>query len=140
MPSDFVKISLRSAESVVLRSAAISRKAFQNSSSMLTSVTRSPIETECLVNMKPTPISNCIIQIPGVVRRLLHDARHFHQCGHRALPIRPNYIGKSIPTARADRVQVRLGPQPTEAEMRKSPDRVVLYSMVESIKEPERAQ
>ena len=29
--------------------------------------------------------------------------------GHRALPIRPNYVGKSIPTARADRVQVRLG-------------------------------
>ncbi len=30
--------------------------------------------------------------------------------GHRALPIRPNYVGKNIPTARAERVQVRLAP------------------------------
>ena len=29
--------------------------------------------------------------------------------GHRAVPIRPNYVGKNIPTARAERVQVRLG-------------------------------
>ena len=48
--------------------------------------------------------------------------------GHRALPIRPNFIGKSIPTARADRVQVRIG-----GDDRKAADRVVLYSMVESI-------
>ncbi len=60
--------------------------------------------------------------------------------GHRALPIRPNYVGKSIPTARADRIQVRLGPIPADSETRKSSERVVLYSMVESIKEPERPQ
>ena len=28
--------------------------------------------------------------------------------GHRAVPIRPNYVGKNIPTSRAERVQVRL--------------------------------
>jgi aspartate carbamoyltransferase catalytic subunit len=59
--------------------------------------------------------------------------------GHRALPIRPNYVGKSIPTARADRVQVRLGPMATDTETRKSSDRVVLYTMVEPIKQPVRA-
>ncbi len=48
--------------------------------------------------------------------------------GHRALPIKPNFIGKSIPSARGDRVQVRIG-----NEDRKSADRVVLYSMVEPI-------
>jgi pyrimidine operon attenuation protein / uracil phosphoribosyltransferase len=60
--------------------------------------------------------------------------------GHRALPIRPNYVGKSIPTARADRVQVRLGPMAADNETRKSTDRVVLFSMVESIKEQERPE
>lgn len=54
--------------------------------------------------------------------------------GHRAVPIRPNYVGKSIPTARADRVQVRIGPP--EADGRPA-DRVVIYAMVDSIKEPE---
>ncbi|MGH7917292.1 MAG: phosphoribosyltransferase family protein, partial [Candidatus Binataceae bacterium] len=52
--------------------------------------------------------------------------------GHRAVPIRPNYVGKSIPTARTDRVQVRLGPD----DQRKN-DRVVLYTMVDSFREPE---
>ena len=28
--------------------------------------------------------------------------------GHRELPIRPDYVGKNIPTARADHVHVRL--------------------------------
>ena len=28
--------------------------------------------------------------------------------GHRAVPIRPNYVGKNIPTSRSERVQVRL--------------------------------
>jgi aspartate carbamoyltransferase catalytic subunit len=56
--------------------------------------------------------------------------------GHRALPIRPNYIGKSIPTARTDRVQVRItAPDPG----RKPADRVVLYSMLESRKPAENA-
>jgi aspartate carbamoyltransferase catalytic subunit len=55
--------------------------------------------------------------------------------GHRAVPIRPNYVGKSIPTARADRVQVRIGPP--DADGRRPADRVVVYAMVDSIKEPE---
>ncbi|MBF6559570.1 MAG: hypothetical protein IVW56_04690 [Candidatus Binataceae bacterium] len=57
--------------------------------------------------------------------------------GHRALPIRPNYVGRSIPTARAERVQVRLGPAAAAGEPRRAPDRVVVYSLVESLKEPE---
>jgi len=42
-------------------------------------------------------------------------------------------------TARAVRVQVRLGPVPSETDARKSADRVVLYAMVDSIKEQEPA-
>ncbi len=57
-------------------------------------------------------------------------------CGHRAVPIRPNYVGKHIPTARAERVQVRLTPPAgTAAGRAKVQDRVVVYSMVESLKE-----
>jgi pyrimidine operon attenuation protein/uracil phosphoribosyltransferase len=52
--------------------------------------------------------------------------------GHRALPIRPNYIGRSIPTSRSERVQVRLTPALDE-EKRKAVDRVVLYSMVDAL-------
>ena len=55
--------------------------------------------------------------------------------GHRALPIRPNYIGKSIPTARTDRVQVRIGVP--DHDGRKPADRVVLYSMLEAQKPAE---
>jgi pyrimidine operon attenuation protein/uracil phosphoribosyltransferase len=51
--------------------------------------------------------------------------------GHRALPIRPNYVGKSIPTARTDRVQVRLGP--AGGDGRKLTDRAVIYSVVEPL-------
>ncbi|HEY2125459.1 MAG TPA: phosphoribosyltransferase family protein, partial [Chthoniobacterales bacterium] len=29
--------------------------------------------------------------------------------GHRELPIRPDYVGKNLPTAEADKVRVRLG-------------------------------
>src|ERR1700680_1432701 len=55
--------------------------------------------------------------------------------GHRAVPIRPNSAGKNIPTARAERVQVRLSA--SEAQRGHKPaDRVVVYSMLESIKEP----
>jgi aspartate carbamoyltransferase catalytic subunit len=57
--------------------------------------------------------------------------------GHRALPIRPNYVGKSIPTARADRVQVRIASP--DGDERKPPDRVLLYSMLESRKPAENA-
>ena len=28
--------------------------------------------------------------------------------GHRELPIRPDYVGKNLPTARGERVQVRV--------------------------------
>jgi aspartate carbamoyltransferase catalytic subunit len=60
--------------------------------------------------------------------------------GHRAVPIRPNYVGKNIPTARAERVQVRLVPPDGTATARaKAQDRVVIYSMVESLKEGEGA-
>jgi aspartate carbamoyltransferase catalytic subunit len=53
--------------------------------------------------------------------------------GHRALPIRPNYVGKNVPTARNERVQVRLTAA-GEREGRPA-DRVMVYSMVESLKE-----
>ena len=60
--------------------------------------------------------------------------------GHRAVPIRPNYVGKNIPTARAERVQVRLAPPEGAAAARaRGQDRVVVYSMVESLKEGESA-
>ena len=55
------------------------------------------------------------------------------------LPIRPNYVGKSIPTARAERVHVRLAAPPEANGPHKAADRVVLYSMVESMKEAESA-
>ncbi|MGO9062900.1 MAG: phosphoribosyltransferase family protein [Candidatus Binataceae bacterium] len=54
--------------------------------------------------------------------------------GHRALPIRPNYVGKNVPTARNERVQVRLGDAVEQGAGRPA-DRVMVYSMVESLKE-----
>jgi pyrimidine operon attenuation protein/uracil phosphoribosyltransferase len=57
------------------------------------------------------------------------------------LPIRPNYIGRGIPTARQERVQVRLAAS-DDAEKRRATDRVVLYSMVDAldpVKTPEDA-
>jgi pyrimidine operon attenuation protein/uracil phosphoribosyltransferase len=54
--------------------------------------------------------------------------------GHRAIPIRPNYVGKNIPTTRAERVSVRLDPAWPAAD-RRSTDRVVVYSIVDSLKE-----
>ena len=54
--------------------------------------------------------------------------------GHRAVPIRPNYVGKNVPTARNERVQVRLG-DPVEGGGARPADRVMVYSMVESLKE-----
>jgi pyrimidine operon attenuation protein/uracil phosphoribosyltransferase len=59
--------------------------------------------------------------------------------GHRAVPIRPNYVGKNIPTSRSERVQVRLGLLDGEGN-HKSHDRVTIYSMVDSMKEPETAR
>jgi aspartate carbamoyltransferase catalytic subunit len=58
--------------------------------------------------------------------------------GHRAIPIRPNYVGKNIPTAVSERVQVRLDSDATDGH--KSGDRVVIYSLLESMKEPAAAQ
>jgi aspartate carbamoyltransferase catalytic subunit len=55
--------------------------------------------------------------------------------GHRAVPIRPNYVGKSIATARTDRVQVRIAA--LDSQGRKSADRVLLYSMLDGLKQPE---
>jgi pyrimidine operon attenuation protein/uracil phosphoribosyltransferase len=36
--------------------------------------------------------------------------------GHRELPIRPDYVGKNLPTAAADKVRVRLGDSGDEKE------------------------
>jgi len=58
--------------------------------------------------------------------------------GHRAVPIRANYVGKNIPTARSERVQVRLEP-PTPDGKHKPHDRATIYSMVEPLKAPEHA-
>jgi pyrimidine operon attenuation protein/uracil phosphoribosyltransferase len=55
--------------------------------------------------------------------------------GHRALPIRPDYVGKGIPTALAERVQVRLVAADAAPGRKAAADRAVLYSMVESLKE-----
>jgi pyrimidine operon attenuation protein/uracil phosphoribosyltransferase len=29
--------------------------------------------------------------------------------GHRELPIRPDYVGKNVPTSSSDRIRVRIG-------------------------------
>jgi pyrimidine operon attenuation protein/uracil phosphoribosyltransferase len=55
--------------------------------------------------------------------------------GHRAVPIRPNYVGKNVPTTRAERVLVRLDTEPP-APGRRSSDRAVVYSIVDPRKEP----
>jgi len=56
--------------------------------------------------------------------------------GHRAVPIRPNYVGKNIPTSPSERVQVRLAPTGTNGK-HKTQDRATIYSMLEPIKAPE---
>ncbi len=58
--------------------------------------------------------------------------------GHRAVPIRPNYVGKNIPTSRTERVQVRLGTAGSDPKV-KTHDHVTIYSIVEPMKEPEAA-
>ncbi len=58
--------------------------------------------------------------------------------GHRELPIRPTYVGKNIPTARGERVAVRLA-EHDAASGQKPGDRVLIYSMVESLKQAEEA-
>ncbi len=59
--------------------------------------------------------------------------------GHRAVPIRPNYVGKNIPTSRTERVQVRLAPSSDDSKA-VSHDRVMIYSIVEPLKETEAAR
>ena len=59
--------------------------------------------------------------------------------GHRALPIRPNYVGKNIPTSRSERIQVRLAVSRADGSSR-SRDHVTIYSMVESLKEADQAE
>jgi len=59
--------------------------------------------------------------------------------GHRAIPIRPNYVGKNIPTTRTERVLVRLDPIPPVAGQRGA-DRVVVYSVLDPLKEPSAIQ
>ena len=45
--------------------------------------------------------------------------------GHREVPVKPNYVGKNIPSAEHERVRVRL-----RGEDRESSDRVVIYSII----------
>ena len=47
--------------------------------------------------------------------------------GHREVPVKPNYVGKNIPSSENDRVRVRL-----RGEDRETSDRVVIYSMLQS--------
>jgi aspartate carbamoyltransferase catalytic subunit len=56
--------------------------------------------------------------------------------GHRSVPIRPNYVGKNVPTARNERVQVRLAVADAEGR-HKLQDRVTIYSVVQPMKEPQ---
>ena len=44
--------------------------------------------------------------------------------GHREMPVKPNYVGKNIPSAENERVRVRLG-----GDNRETQDRVVIYSI-----------
>jgi pyrimidine operon attenuation protein / uracil phosphoribosyltransferase len=59
--------------------------------------------------------------------------------GHRAVPIRPNYVGKNIPTSASERVQVRLAPSGGNGKP-KAHDRAMIYSMVEPVKTPEQVK
>ena len=59
--------------------------------------------------------------------------------GHRAVPIRPNYVGKNIPTSASERVQVRLAPSGRNGKPR-AHDRAMIYSMVEPVKTVEQVK
>ncbi len=48
--------------------------------------------------------------------------------GHREVPVKPNYVGKNIPSSEKDRVRVRL--QGVEQAER---DQVVIYSIVDAV-------
>jgi aspartate carbamoyltransferase catalytic subunit len=45
--------------------------------------------------------------------------------GHREVPVKPNYVGKNIPSSENDRVRVRL-----RGDDRETSDRVVIYSVM----------
>jgi pyrimidine operon attenuation protein/uracil phosphoribosyltransferase len=45
--------------------------------------------------------------------------------GHREIPVKPNYVGKNIPSSEKERVRVRL----RESEQSEQ-DQVVIYSIV----------
>jgi len=45
--------------------------------------------------------------------------------GHREVPVKPNYVGKHIPSSENDRVRVRL-----RGEDREGADCVVIYSII----------
>ena len=47
--------------------------------------------------------------------------------GHREVPVKPNYVGKHIPSSENDRVRVRL-----RGEDREAADHVVIYSIIKS--------
>jgi pyrimidine operon attenuation protein/uracil phosphoribosyltransferase len=48
--------------------------------------------------------------------------------GHREVPVKPNYIGKSIPSSERERVRVKL----REAEQDEK-DKVVIYSLISPV-------
>ncbi|HEX5690671.1 MAG TPA: bifunctional pyr operon transcriptional regulator/uracil phosphoribosyltransferase PyrR, partial [Roseiflexaceae bacterium] len=45
--------------------------------------------------------------------------------GHREVPVKPNYVGKNIPSSESERVRVRL-----RSEDQQASDRVVIYSLI----------
>lgn len=54
--------------------------------------------------------------------------------GHRELPIRPDYVGKNIPTSKDDRVVVRLGERDSEEQV------VVERSALQKVSEVKKAR
>ena len=55
--------------------------------------------------------------------------------GHREVPVKPNYVGKNIPSSENERVRVRL-----RGEDREANDRVVIYSIINPAGERTRQQ
>ncbi|HKY07326.1 MAG TPA: phosphoribosyltransferase family protein, partial [Candidatus Binatia bacterium] len=54
--------------------------------------------------------------------------------GHREVPVKPNYVGKHIPSSEADRVRVKLRDlDPGEH------DQVVIYTIINPAEEPRRS-
>jgi pyrimidine operon attenuation protein/uracil phosphoribosyltransferase len=54
--------------------------------------------------------------------------------GHREVPVKPNYVGKHIPSSESDRVRVKLSElEPGER------DQVIIYAIMNPSEEPRRA-